>query len=97
MLCRRLLAGSRQQRQQGLTLLVQFASPLLAKNGEGSSAGGRQQEQQQQQWQGIQQDASFWPLLRACLCDQDAACRKRATHMLLLALLEPNGACHLPC
>lgn len=91
-LCRQLLAGSRQQRQQGLVLLVQFAAPLLAPE---AAAGGssRDAAPAQQQWQGAQDQPAFWELLRGCLCDADASSRKRAGHVLRLALQaqEPDG------
>lgn len=60
----------------GLSLLVQFAAPLL---------GGS--------WQGVQQDATFWELLRICLCDSAASSRKQARHVLKLAVQQPEGGC----
>lgn len=76
--CRQLLAGNAQQRQMGLSLLVQFSAPLLG--------GG---------WPGARQDAAFWELLRACLCDTAASSRKQARHVLKLAVQQPEGA-YLP-
>lgn len=86
---------SRQQRQQGLSLLVQFAAPLLTAAAPSNSKSSNQQPPPPQ-WHGVQEQAVFWELLRGCLCDSEASSRKRAAHLLRLALQaqQPDGA---PC
>lgn len=90
--CRQLLEAGSRRRQQGLALLVRFAGPLLG--------GGPGPQGQGERWQGAQQDPALWPLLRACLCDRDASGRKRAAHVLRLALLleaQDGKGPWLPC
>lgn len=88
-----MLTDSRQQRQQGLSLLVQFAAPLLTAAAASNSASSSQQLPWQQ-WHGVQEQAAFWELLRGCLCDSEASSRKRAAHLLRLAVQaqQPDGA-----
>jgi hypothetical protein len=77
--CRQMLRGTPQQRQLCLTLLVQLPAKLLA-----GSAGvlGR--------LEGEAGDSnSLWSLLRSCLCDPEAANRKRAAYLLNLAVMAP--------
>lgn len=86
-----MLEGSRQQRQQGLALLVQFAAPLLSATAAASS-GSNTDPPPQQQWRGLQEQPAFWELLRGCLCDSEASSRKRAAHLLRLALQAQHAA-----
>lgn len=74
--CRQLLGGGAQQRQRGLDLCVRFAAPLLA---------------EEARWQGAQHDPAFWQLARSCLGSREAAERKRAAHLLRLALERQQG------
>lgn len=87
-----MLEGSRQQQQQGLALLVQFAAPLLSVSTHASSKSSTTLAPQQQ-WQGVQQQDAFWELLRGCLYDSEASSRKRAAHLLRLAVQaqQPDG------
>ncbi|KAL4440005.1 hypothetical protein ABPG75_003006 [Micractinium tetrahymenae] len=88
--CRDLLAAAGYERQLGLALLVQFGGPLLPPAG-GSGSGPPCPAAGQGQWVGLQGDAAFWALLRACLADGELANRKRAAHMLQLAVAGPDG------
>lgn len=90
--CRQMLAGQGRQRQLGLALLVQLPSPLLARAvrppegpvSPSDGPGGTEEGSADQ----------FWPLLRSCLCDGEAANRKRAAHVLAFAVQqqEAHGA-----
>lgn len=89
--CRDLLGGAAHRRELGLDLLVRFAGPLTqeAKEGPQSSSRG---ELRQQEWGGVRADPDFWQLLRSCLCDGELSNRKRAAHVLQLAVAQaPDG------
>lgn len=58
---------------------MQFAAALLA------SGGG------EPAWRGARSDHALWALLRACLGDEEAASRKRAAHVLALALQQEQA------